>query len=220
MICSKLFGGAVTQKPTDFYRFDFLRGTRRVVESWIKRAWELREVPPEDSFEPFIYTWFAFNAWAECVTGEERDNKWVKLLALEPTLTAGFDRWPTNRSGQLATTLQSFRNYWPIPKMQDWRRFHLDQPSEMDRHVVAHLCIQNGIEHAPKCAKWHFDRGEDIPRDWPHFLYAVYRVRCNRFHGKKSPCDLVDQVVVQSAFKVLICFLHDGTQLTPDLRQA
>jgi len=43
--------------------------------------------------------------------------------------------------------------------------------------------------------------------DWAHTLKAIYRVRCNLFHGEKAIHSEIDQKIVLSAFRVLIHML-------------
>jgi hypothetical protein len=35
---------------------------RRLVSGWFERAWQARDCDPEDSFEPYIFAFVAFNA--------------------------------------------------------------------------------------------------------------------------------------------------------------
>ena len=49
-----------------------------------------------------------------------------------------------------------------------------------------------------------------MPLDWPHTLEALYRVRCNLFHGEKGLDSEMDALIVSSAFRVLVHFLHDS----------
>jgi hypothetical protein len=61
-----------------------------------------------------------------------------------------------------------------------------------------------GVELGPRCAIRHQARGEPIPLDWSHFLWAMYQARCNLFHGEKNPHQWGDQRVISTGFKVLI----------------
>jgi hypothetical protein len=65
------------------------------------------------------------------------------------------------------------------------------------------------IKFEPACWKRHMDEGGSIPMDWPHTLAALYRVRCNLFHGEKAPYSEIDRTIVRAALRVLVYFLHE-----------
>lgn len=97
----------------------------------------------------------------------------------------------------------------PIFKAQQLRRqhIHLDEPVSRGERVQ-HYLRAGSIEFAPDCARVHLDRGEPIPCDWPHFIQAVYRVRCNLFHGEKSAHSEMDHHIVRSALLSLTSFFR------------
>ena len=70
-------------------------------------------------------------------------------------------------------------------------------------------------EFAPSCYVEH----EQVPLDWGHTLAALYRVRCNLFHGEKARSSENDQLVVSAAYETLRAFLDESgfTRLTPSL---
>ena len=43
-----------------------------------------------------------------------------------------------------------------------------------------------------------------ISLDWPHTLSAIYRIRCNLFHGEKTLHSDNDVILVSLAFRVLV----------------
>jgi hypothetical protein len=47
-----------------------------------------------------------------------------------------------------------------------------------------------------------------VPLDWSHTLAALYRVRCNLFHGEKARGSENDRVVVARAHETLLAFLE------------
>jgi hypothetical protein len=55
---------------------------------------------------------------------------------------------------------------------------------------------------SPDCHIRHI--GESIVPDWAHVLEALYRVRCNLFHGTKSVDGAADREVVDAASAVLV----------------
>lgn len=167
-----------------------------------------------NSFEPFVYTWIAFNAWAECVTDEERDSEWIRILSSNEHLARQFNACVSKEAG-MREALNQFVAFWPVPKVQDWRR---NRPYEVVPFVPserARFFSSNSIAMAPECWLDHHERDEMPPSDWLHFLYAVYRVRCNLFHGEKNPFESTDQQIVRSAFLVLAYFLERLEEFAP-----
>lgn len=43
---------------------------------------------------------------------------------------------------------------------------------------------------------------------WPHFIQAVYRARCNLFHGEKSAHSEMDRIIVSTALLSLTGFFR------------
>ena len=57
---------------------------------WFNRAWRNKDCSPENSFEPFIFAWIAFNSWGMCVTEYERDSDIIDALAVNQKLNEDF----------------------------------------------------------------------------------------------------------------------------------
>ena len=53
-----------------------------------------------------------------------------------------------------------------------------------------------------------------MPLDWPHTLAALYRVRCNLFHGEKGRHSEMDQRIVASGFRTLIQFFGSANYVS------
>jgi hypothetical protein len=189
----------------DYGRPSQLGESRWILTSWFQRGWVKRHAPADECFEPFIFTWIAFNGWAECVTGLEIDSQWTELLAWENALNGvaqlGLDSEP------ITSSLAQFAAFWPIPRMQHLRRTQAWSPVAESWQDTSRRYSGAGVSYAPRCARRHADRAEEIPRDWPHFLASVYRVRCNLFHGEKSLHIAGDQEIVASSFRTLVHLL-------------
>jgi hypothetical protein len=84
------------------------------------------------------------------------------------------------------------------------------RPGENREKMVSRYLEQGNVLFAPQCSKRHRDAGEKIPIDWPHTLAAVYRVRCNFFHGEKALSSEMDQQIVSCAYKTLLYFFQRG----------
>jgi len=216
-ICIAL-GGRSRHHELEFDRPERLPANcRSIIEGWFRRAISKLHAPESECFEPFIFTWIAFNAWAEAVTGLERetgDKGWVETLSRDEFLFGKFANRIQNADDDVTRAAQQFRRYWPIPKMQDLRS--KEGPSgwlEIDPHEERLRFFEKySICYEPRCAPQHV--ASSIPLDWEHFIRATYRVRCNLFHGDKSLYHPDDQIIVASAFRALAGFL-DGQRIFP-----
>lgn len=110
-----------------------------------------------------------------------------------------------------ASYAQQFAQLWPIFEVKTLRQqgaywFRADTREEVITHYLA-----KGINRfEPECWKRHRDSGELVPIDWPHTLAALYRVRCNLFHGEKAAHSEMDRRVVSSALCVLVHYFREA----------
>jgi hypothetical protein len=108
-----------------------------------------------------------------------------------------------------------FAQHWPIFEVKELRRRGIVRFSEGDRDTVVNSYLASGARRfEPPCWKRHRDAGEPVPLDWPHTLTALYRVRCNLFHGEKAAHSEIDQRVVSSAFRTLLHFFSAAGYLS------
>ena len=186
---------------------------KRLIDSWFTRAFEARMCLPTESFEPFIFCWISFNAWASCVTGVDTDREIVRRIYNCPELRSRFDNLRTN-DPEFSNAIAAFSGLWPIFKAQQLRRqdIHYQQGETRQQTIERYFRIPN-ISFEPECWREH-ENG--IPLDLPHSLAAIYRVRCNLFHGEKSPHSEMDAIIVKAAFDVLVRFLSQGQLIVPN----
>jgi hypothetical protein len=59
-----------------------------------------------------------------------------------------------------------------------------------------------------------------MPLDWAHAMKALYRVRCNLFHGEKARTSEDDKRIVTAAYNVLAEVAQHRTMLTRPARLA
>jgi len=187
---------------------------RELISGWFERAWYMRDCEAEDSFEPFIFTWIAFNGWAACVTGLDRDRDWIDALMLSSTICDDFARLVADRESAVSIHANEFRQLWPIFKAQSIRRHRVRAEHMDNRQAIVEYYLREGIrQFEPQCWARHRDEGSEVPLDWPHTLAALYRVRCNLFHGEKAAHSEMDQLIVSCAFRVLVHFIHSAEYL-------
>jgi hypothetical protein len=181
----------------------------------LSRAWERRNCEAYDSFEPFIFTWIAFNGWAACVSGLDRDREWLDALMEDQTISSDFERLVSSHESSISTHAHAFYGMWPIFKAQDLRRRGVFRHHSGERQHIIDYYRAAGVEHyEPQCWFRHQQEGMPMPLDWPHTLAALYRVRCNLFHGEKAAHSEMDAAIVSSAFRTLVHFLHEAQYIT------
>jgi hypothetical protein len=200
----------VTVRPSiatiHFERYDVLHPEgRRLITGWFDRAGQARECRAEDSFEPFIFAWFAVNGWATCVSGEDQDRAYLNALMCDQTMCESFTRLLSDSGRPFASSATDFARLWPIFEVKELRRRGIMRRSWGDRDTIVSSYLAAGAQRfAPPCWKRHREAGEQVPLDWPHTLAAIYRVRCNLFHGEKGAHSEIDQRLVSSAFRTLL----------------
>jgi hypothetical protein len=172
---------------------------QNLVRGWIEKAANSK---PGNEFEAFIYAWIGFNGWASCCCAQDGDTTQLHMMMLDDRLTQNYNR--ITQEGVVRDAAVRFASYWPIFRVSDLgesiRRNRPNHGSRAD--VVAYYQKSNAKAiRAPEC---HLNHRGRIEADWPHTLQALYRVRCNLFHGQKSGAGKEDREIVVAAVGVLI----------------
>lgn len=185
---------------------------RRLIGSWFERAWAQRE-DDAATFESFIFAWISVNAWAACVTEEDQDSRYMRKLQEDSGLRLRF-RDLLEGNAQFRRNAEAFAELFPIFKAQQLRRAGVLAPDERDRAQVIQSYLDAGMtSYEPQCAEWHRSQGQSIPLDWPHVIAAMYRVRCNLFHGEKAAHSEMDRRIVRAALMTLTEFFRKANLL-------
>lgn len=181
---------------------------RRLIHLWHRRAIAAGQQSDGSPFEAFIFLWFSFNGFSTCITGLERDADIIKKMGNCPDLRLKFLQL-LERNQEFNRSSHDFAELWPIFKVQNLRRLNLLNSLYSTRQEqVSHYLSVPGADHFPQCFEYHLRCNGSVPLDWPHTLQAVYRVRCNLFHGEKSPTAKMDARIVRQAFTVLSMFIE------------
>lgn len=153
------------------------------------------------SFMSFMSLWMAFNGWMESVTEAPNDAAMITAIADNCRLTDAYaglmDDFTFHRR------VMSFANMWPVLNVRDVRRklgreaFYIE-----DREDLLERCRREGVQHQP--LGW---TDGDVPT-WPQLLRTIYCIRCNLFHGAKSPQHTRDRDLVLHADRILRAFLE------------
>ena len=183
------------------HRFkDLHKPGKDLIHTWFNRGWEQRDCPEEEAFEPFIYTYIAFNGWAACVTAQEKDIEMIKDLKRDQALRDCFIQW-ISRDGEFRAVVISFSRLWPIFSAREIRELHLDQDQFPDRgELIDHYLTGGATECWPGLNDNRLILG--------NVLSAVYQVRCNLFHGGKCITSESDRQIVDAAFRVLVRWME------------
>ncbi|RYH32853.1 MAG: hypothetical protein EON54_20690 [Alcaligenaceae bacterium] len=180
---------------------------QRLITSWFERAWSER-LSEQATFEAFVFAWMSVNAWAACVTDEDQDREFMRRLTEDRGLRHSFEQI-VNSHPEVRRDAEEFVSLLPIFKAQRLRRADVHGHEDMTRgELVKHYLAAGMTDFAPECSKWHRERGEPVPCDWPHFIAATYRVRCNLFHGEKSAHSEMDRRIVRAALLTLTGFFR------------
>jgi hypothetical protein len=79
------------------------------------------------------------------------------------------------RNEEFTTGLAAFHSLWPVFSAREIRSDQLGESPDARREKVEHYRA-NGISYEPRCFLAQLHRNEPVPMDWPHTLYATYRV--------------------------------------------
>jgi hypothetical protein len=209
MTCPEIINPKNNYEPARINNFITLHiDGKQLITEWYQRAFSLRNCNPDSSFESFIYLWFAFNAWASCVTDTDNDREIINILSADINVRNDFAQI-LGANEKYSSLVLEFTSLFPIFDARELRRKSLDNTQESDRQELIKYYLSHGADKfAPKCWQRHRGSGESIPCEWGHVLNAIYQIRCNLFHGQKSANSEMDQRLVYSAYRVLIEFLN------------
>ena len=184
---------------------------RRLINSWARRGIGAAAKGPRAShFEGFIYLWFALNGWGACVAEADTDRQWVEAVAGDLGLSEMF-RELQERDRRFREAASAFAQLWPIFRSSEIRRRQILVPPKHSRRERVGAYFDNNLTgFQPSCWKRHDGQP---PVDWAHSLKAIYRVRCNLFHGEKTLDSENDRVIVQASYDILALFLDEGKLL-------
>lgn len=159
-------------------------------------------VDQRSAFWSFMSVWMAFNGWMECITDATSDAQMIAALADHERLEDAFASLMEN-SARFRTEVDAFASMWPVFSVRDVRR-KLGRDAFL-RYTAEQLREQiqlQGVKHQPV----GFD-GETP--SWPQLLGTIYLVRCNLFHGSKSPQNYRDHQLVVACDRILRSFIEE-----------
>ncbi len=154
-------------------------------------------------FLPFMNTWMAFNGWMESVTGGGSDAAMISALAENRRMTDAFDEL-VDQNRAFREYVLDFADMWPVLNVRDVRKkLGYDAFWNMDRDALFEACFREDVKMQP--VGWTTD---DLPT-WPQLIRTIYLIRCNLFHGAKSPQNGRDRDLVRQADWILRSFIRE-----------
>lgn len=156
----------------------------------------------EDPFYGFALLWMSFNGWMSAVAGPAPDAHMISDLAANPRLMTAFNELASG-SVRFRDTVDEFASWWPIFDSQTARKYLRRRLYEVhDREDFYQLAFPDErIRRRPR--EW---APGNAPR-WGDLLQAIYQVRCNLFHGTKSPVNWGDSALVRMSHQTLRMFV-------------
>lgn len=174
----------------NFHRLD--PSAREIALEMLNAADQRRE-----PFFAFPYRWMAFNGWMSAITLEYNDRDMIDALVACQRLQEAHDRLVIN-SNSYAHNVAKFSDLWPILNVKDVRKkLGYDAFWKFDRTELIKQCDVKNVKQQPQ----NWTSGQDPT--WEQTLRSIYQVRCNLFHGEKSPQKPRDVQLVELADNVL-----------------
>ncbi len=140
------------------------------------KAWYNKARFERDAFSKFVFLWFCFNAWVDYKTKRDTDAEMVKDLA--------------DRNSMVMDMLSAYT----VAFNSDTEVF------KSNLKTLVLMSQQKPIEDT---------RGRKKPirindeNDFSNIVWAIYRIRCNLFHGSKDANDSRDKKLVTVAQRIL-----------------
>lgn len=141
------------------------------------RTWREKSHNEGNQFAPFVFIWFCFNAWLEYLASKK----------------ANTDRRMINELKSKSANMDSLVRSYDVAHSSD----------DFFKNSLWHLIHQSNEKPIEDT------RGSRPPisikdeNDFENIMEAIYRIRCNLFHGGKDADDTRDQVLVKNAAMVL-----------------
>ncbi|MEI2627290.1 hypothetical protein [Erwinia aphidicola] len=153
------------------------------------------------AFPSFIIRWMGFNGWMECVTGAETDADMISQLADEQRLSDAYDSI-IQSDAAFRHHVNQFAVMLPVLNVRDVKKkLGRDAFWRYSRDELMAEVILHNVKHRP--VDWV--NGETPT--WKQVILTIYAVRCNLFHGSKSPTNYRDHQLVVSCDNIIKIFI-------------
>ena len=150
-------------------------------------------------FQSFANLWMAFNAFGSVATAFDSDWKIIQICGSDDQMRNGFKELLGN-DDSFAIHVREFVGAWPIySEREAFRVYRANQRRQgidtniPDEAEMRRLCANGSVERHPP----------DFSLSWANVLDAIYTVRCNLFHGGKTPVNERDVQLVELSRNIL-----------------
>jgi hypothetical protein len=158
----------------------------------------------DSPFMSFMFAWLSFNGWMESVTEEPRDALMITALADNRRMTDAYTEL-MHSNPQFQRRVMRFSDLWPVLNVRDVvKKLGANVFWEMEFDALMLECTRHDVKIAPP--GW---QDGDVPT-WPQLLRTIYAVRCNLFHGAKSPQNDRDRRLVSKSDRILRLFIAES----------
>jgi hypothetical protein len=155
------------------------------------------------AFMSFVNIWMAFNGWMAAITDRETDAEMIRDLSANRRLTDAYVAL-MNGSQAFHRLVSDFAAMWPVLNVRDVRKkLGRDAFWRHQRDELIAACEAANVKRQP--AVW---TDGDSP-SWEQLLRTIYQVRCNLFHGEKSPQNLRDRQLILKSDRILRAFIAE-----------
>ncbi|WP_158745258.1 hypothetical protein [Acidisphaera sp. L21] len=155
------------------------------------------------AFMSFVNIWMAFNGWMAAVTERETDADMIRVFAANTRLIEAYIAL-THTSRSFHRLVADFAAMWPVLNVRDVRKkLGRDALWWLQHDDLTAACQAANVKQQPLA--WLLG---DTP-SWEQLLRTIYQVRCNLFHGEKSPQNPRDRQLVLKSDRILRVFLAE-----------
>lgn len=157
------------------------------------------------TFSSFVIRWMGFNGWMECVTGADTDAAMIRALSNHQRLSDTYDAIMQDYP-EFREQVEHFASLWPVLNVRDVRKkLGRDAFNRYSREELMEQVIEQGVKLQP--VGWV---DGNVPT-WSQLLSTIYSVRCNLFHGSKSPQNRRDRKIIGYCDNIIRLFIiHSG----------
>ncbi len=155
------------------------------------------------AFMSFVNIWMAFNGWMAAVTGRETDADMIRDFSANDRL---IDAYAALMEGSrpFHRLVSDFATMWPVLNVRDvHRKLGRDAFWRLQRDDFAAACEAANVKRQPTV----WTAGDTA--SWEQLLRTIYQVRCNMFHGEKSPQNVRDRPLILKSDRILRMFLAE-----------
>lgn len=155
------------------------------------------------SFMSFVNIWMVFNGWMAAVTERDTDSDMIRDIVVNRRLITAYDEL-MRRSRPFRGLVLGFAAMWPVLNVRDVRKkLGRDALWRLEHDELIAACEAANVKQQP--AAWNVG---GLPT-WEQLLRTIYQVRCNLFHGEKSPQNARDRQLILKSDRILRAFLDN-----------